>query len=264
MNSNAFVDQAAAFIMTSVEQAQKLGIPQDRWVFLHGCADGADTWVVSERTTLHRSAAIRGCASRTLAMAGKTLEDIAFFDLYSCFPSAVQIGCREIGLAEDDPRGLTVTGGLPYFGGPGNNYVSHSIAEMMNRLRAAPGTFGLVTGNGSYVTKHSAGLYSTTPVAGAWKREDPHALQAELDALPSVPVNTNPEGASKIETYTVAFDKERPVKGFVFGRLSDTGQRFVANTPSDDATLQDLVTREQLGRPGTVRQEDGRNIFTPG
>lgn len=263
MNSNAFVDQTAAFVMTSVEQARKLGIPQDRWVFLHGCADGADTWVVSERTTLHRSPAIRGCASRTLDMAGKTLNDISFFDLYSCFPSAVQIGCREIGLSEDDPRGLTVTGGLPYFGGPGNNYVSHSIAEMMNRLRARPGTFGLVTGNGSYVTKHSAGLYSTTPVAGAWKREDPDAFQAELDSLPSVQVATSPVGDAKIETYTVAFDKEKPVNGFVFGRLADTGQRFVANTPSDPEVLQDLIAREQLGRPGVVRPENDRNIFMP-
>ena len=73
----------------------------------------------------------------------------------------MQIGCQEIGLAEDDPRGLTVTGGLPYFGGPGNNYVTHSISEMLRRLRARPGAFGLVTANGNYVTKHSFGVYST-------------------------------------------------------------------------------------------------------
>src|SRR5690606_18969108 len=113
---------------------------------------------------------------------------IDFFDLYSCFASAVQIGCAELGLSEDDPRGLTVTGGLPYFGGPGNNYVTHSISEMMRRLRANPGKFGMVTANGNYVTKHSFGIYSTEPVQGTWQRENPATLQAELDRQPKAPL----------------------------------------------------------------------------
>ena len=83
------------------------------------------------------------------------------------------IGAQELGLAEDDPRGLTVTGGLPYFGGPGNNYVTHSIAEMMARVRARPGMKGMVTANGNYVTKQSGGIYSTEPPAKAFQPKDP-------------------------------------------------------------------------------------------
>lgn len=263
MNSNALVDQAAAIVMTSVGHARALGIPRDRWVFLHGCADGSDTWVTTERTALHRSAAIRGCATRSLDMAGRTIGQIDLFDLYSCFPSAVEIGCREIGLAEDDPRGLTVTGGLPFFGGPGNNYVTHSIAEMTTRLRARPGAFGMVTANGNYVTKHSAGIYSTTTTEGTWSREDPRTFQAELDALPRVHVETAPTGTARIETYTVTFDRETPQRGIVFGRL-ENGSRFVANTPNDQALLQDMITRDQLGRPGAISNDGTRNIFTPG
>jgi acetyl-CoA acetyltransferase len=86
MNSNAIIDQAAAVLMTSVEKARDWGIPQDRWVFLHGCADGTDTWVVSERERLDASPAIRGCARIALDMAGKSVADVAAFDLYSCFP----------------------------------------------------------------------------------------------------------------------------------------------------------------------------------
>ena len=163
MNANAIIDQAAAVLMTSVEKAREWGIPQDRWVFLHGCADGIDTWVVSERERLDASPAIRGCARIALDMAGKTAADVAAFDLYSCFPSAVEVAMKEIGIAEDDPRPISVTGGLPFFGGPGNNYVTHSIAEMMNVVRKKPGSFGMVTANGNYLTKHSAGLYSTEP-----------------------------------------------------------------------------------------------------
>ena len=133
-------------------------------------------------TQLDTSPAIKGCARIALDMAGKTVADVSAFDLYSCFPSAVEVAMKEIGIAEDDPRPISVTGGLPFFGGPGNNYVTHSIAEMMNVVRAKPGSFGMVTANGNYLTKHSAGLYSTEPTKGPWRREDPKKLQAELDA----------------------------------------------------------------------------------
>ncbi len=264
MNANAFIDQSAAVVMTSVATARELGIARDKWVFLHGCADGHDHWYVSERPALHASPAIRLASRQALAMAGKTLDDIEIFDLYSCFASAVQIGCQETGLAEDDARGLTVTGGLPFFGGPGNNYVTHSISEMMRRLRARPGVFGLVTANGNYVTKHAFGVYSTAAPAGTWRREAPSVLQAQLDALPKAAFTEMPQGVATIETYTVMHGKDGPDFAVVFGRLAATGQRFVANLPDDPAGLWDLQNRDSLGRPGQVRQaDDGRNIFIP-
>jgi acetyl-CoA C-acetyltransferase len=263
MNSNAFIDQAAAFVMTSVGTARALGIAESKWVYLHGCADAHDHWYVTERQNLVSSQAIRRGSRKALDMAGRSLDDMRFLDLYSCFPSAVEIGCQEIGLSEDDPRGLTVTGGLPYFGGPGNNYVTHSICEMMRRVRAAPGSFGLVTANGNYVTKHSFGVYSTTPREGAWRRETPNVLQAALDQLPKAPFTETPSGRGRVETYTVMHGKTRPEFSVVFGRLEETGQRFVANTPDDEATLCDLRDRDSLGRGGTVHHRDGYNTFLP-
>jgi acetyl-CoA C-acetyltransferase len=263
MTANAYIDQAAALVMTSVGTARALGIPERKWVYLHGCADGHDHWYVSDRPDLHRSAAIRLGARKALEMAGRRLAEMRFLDLYSCFPSAVEIGCEEIGLAEDDPRGLTLTGGLPYFGGPGNNYVTHSIAHMMRRLRAHPRSFGLVTANGNYVTKHSFGIYSTTSVVGPWQREAPEALQRELDALPKATLSPAPDGRARIETYTVMHGKAGPGYAIVFGRLDESGHRFVANTPSDPAVLRDLEDRESLGRPGRVRATAERNVFTP-
>ena len=263
MNSNAFIDQAAALVMTSVGVARELGIPEEKWVYLHGCADGHDHWYVSERINFHSSPAIRNGSRRALDMAGRSLSEIRHLDLYSCFPSAVEIGCREIGLAEDDPRGLTVTGGLPYFGGPGNSYVVHSISEMMRRVRAEPGSFGMVTANGNYVTKHSFGIYSTKPVEGEWRRESPGVLQAELDALPKPPYAQAASGPAVIETYTVMHGRGGPEYGIIFGRLKETGARFIANPPAGPGALSDLQDRDSLGRPGMVRHEDGRNVFTP-
>ncbi len=263
MTASAYVDQAAAVLVCSVAKADELGVPDEKRVYLHGCAEGNDHWYVTERQNLHSSPATQRVAAKTFDMAEKNLADVALFDLYSCFPSAVEIACQEIGLSEDDPRDFTVTGGLPYFGGPGNNYVMHAIAEMVQRLRQQPGAFGLVTANGNYVTKHAAGLYSTAPLARPWQREDPNVLHRELDGLPKAPFTETPTGAATIESYTVIHSKSGPEYGVVVGRLTENGTRFIANTPGDPALLNDLETRDALGRLGTVRSENGRNLFVP-
>lgn len=261
MVSNAFIDQAAAFIITSVGVAREAGIDPSRWIYLHGCADGHDQWYTSERSDLYSSPAMQAASRLAFDMAGKKVEDMQFLDIYSCFPSAVEIACQELGLSENDPRGLTVTGGLVYFGGPGNSYVVMSICEMMQRLRGARGAFGLVTANGNWVTKHSYGIYSTTPFEGKWEREAPAVLQAKLDALPTAPFTEIPEGAATVETYTVMHDKNGPAQGIVLGRLAMTGERFIANTASDAATLGELQACDALGRHGRVQSSDGRNLF---
>jgi acetyl-CoA C-acetyltransferase len=260
LNAVIEVDQAAVVLMTSVAKARELGIPESKWVYLHGCADAAEIWNVSERVNYHTSPAIRMIGMKAFAMAGIVAGDLDFIDLYSCFPSAVELGCRELGITEDDPRGLTVTGGLPYFGGAGNNYVMHSIVTMMEKLRAKPGSFGLCTGNGYYLTKHSAGIYSTKPVEGRWRREDPKSCQKEIDSEPHPVVVEKPEGPATIETYTVVMDRKGKRFGIVIGRLAD-GRRFLANTPDDDATLDWMMKEEMLGRAGTVSPTTHNNLF---
>jgi acetyl-CoA C-acetyltransferase len=264
LNAIMEVDQSAAVLIASLRKARELGVPEDRWVYLHGCADAADLWYPLERQNFHSSPAIRLTGERALGMAGIDLADIDIIDLYSCFPSAVQVAAEELGLALDDPRGLTVTGGLPYFGGPGNNYALHSIAEMMGRLRAKPGAYGLCTANGWFLTKQSTGIYSTRPVEGDWVREPPSVIQARIDALPHPEIVERPTGPATIETYTVVHAREGVRMGIVVGRDA-AGRRFVAQTPDDPETLLDLEAREGVGRTGTVGPHpDGvRNLFIP-
>jgi acetyl-CoA C-acetyltransferase len=259
LNAVIEVDMAAAVVMTSVAKARELGIPESKWVFLHGCGDATDIWNVSERVNYYSSPAIRMIGKKAFGMAGKTSKDMDFIDLYSCFPSAVEIGCKELGIATDDKRGLTITGGLPYFGGAGNDYVMHSIVMMMDKVRAKPGSFGLCTANGWYVTKHSAGIYSTTPTQGAWKREDPKSYQKVIDADARPEVVERPEGEAIVETYTVVTDRKGKRFGIVVGRDTQN-RRFLANTPDDDATLDWMMREEVLGRSGKVTPGD-RNLF---
>lgn len=262
MNSNAFIDQSAAIILTSVAKAKELGIPKEKWVYLHGCADAYDHWYLSDRINFHSSPAMSKVAQEAFEMADCTLADIDALDLYSCFPSAVQIACDEMGVSLDDPRGLTITGGLPYFGGPGNNYVTHSIAEMINKVRAQPGIKGLVTANGNYVTKQSAGIYSAEPAEKPFAPKDPSIYQAEINSQKGPSVTEFANGDASIETYTIMHDRKGPSFGILFGRLSD-GSRFIANTPDDVELMLSMTLEDYLGVSGKVKCVEGVNVFKP-
>jgi acetyl-CoA C-acetyltransferase len=263
MNAIMEVDQAAAVVMTSVGRARELGIDPSRWVYLRGGADAHDHWLVSERVDYASSPAIRAAARAALAAAEVPVDDVALFDLYSCFPSAVQIGRDMLGIGEDDPRPLTVTGGLAYFGGPGNDYSMHAIASMCDRLRAGPATVGLVSALGWYLTKHAIGVYATAPPARPWTPVDGMALQRTIDAESAPTLVESPHGAGAIETYTVLYDREgAPVRGVVIGRLDD-GRRFLANTASDRTLLEGLTRAEGVGRRGRVAPDGETNRFDP-
>jgi acetyl-CoA C-acetyltransferase len=265
MNAIIDVDQGAALLMTSVGQARKLGIPESKWVYFWGGSDATDHWFISERVNYHSSPAIRVNGARALEAAGIGIDEVDFIDLYSCFPSAAQIGRDMLGVGPGDPRPLTVTGGLPYFGGPGNNYVTHSIATMVEKLRSAPGKIGLVTANGWYVTKHATGVYASAPPRRDWQPPGSKDDQATIDSEPHPPLVESPvAGDATVETYTVIFDRDgAPELGIVVGRTGG-GDRFLANVAADRSTLEGMTAREFVGAKGRVAPvEDGRNIFTP-
>jgi acetyl-CoA C-acetyltransferase len=264
LNAIMQVDQSAGVLVCSARKARELGVPEEKWVYLHGCADASDLWFPLERQNYHSSPAMRLTGQRALKMAGVTIDDIDLFDIYSCFPIAVEVGIEELGLKIDDPRGFTLTGGLPYFGGPGNNYAMHGIAEMIAALREGRGQWGLCTANGWFLTKQSTGVYSTVAPDEPFERQDPKLIQAKIDALPHPEITETPEGPATIEAYTVIHDREDYRGGVVIGRDSQ-GRRFVAVTPNDPAVLKSLETAEGVGRTGVVsRHPDGkRNLFVP-
>jgi len=254
LSSNMFVDQAAAILLMSAAGADRLGVPLARRVFLHGMADANEKIRVSERVNYGSSPAIRVGAREALRAAGVTIDEIDLMDLYSCFPSAVEIAAAEIGVTEDDPRGLTLTGGLPYFGGPGNNYSMHAIAEVAARCRARPGSRGLVFANGGYLTKHSFGVWSTSP--RPFERADPAGYQREIDAMESPPLVEKPSGEGVIETFTVIHDRGEPMFAIVIGRLPG-GERFLAQVHDNPGALIDVPV---IGRRVRVTAGDPVNL----
>lgn len=266
MNANINVDQSAAVIMTSESAAIKLGIPRSKWVYPMGGADLSNIWYVSQRPRLHDSPAVTEGARLALEQAGLTLDEIDMFDLYSCFPSAFEIARRALGIPEGDRRELSLTGGLPYFGGPGNNYSLHAIAEAVRRLRTAPGLKAMVTANGWYNTKHSIGVYGCSAPPNPWEERDDSAIQAGINAraLP-VPVE-KAEGELTVQAYVIRhFPDGNPEGGTVIGTLPD-GRRALADIDSSSSDLGYLREQALEGRTGKVRFDPaaGRNIIQLG
>lgn len=251
------VNQGAAALLMSVAAARRLGVPEERWVFLHGHADMVDQPLLDRLDLTYNSASVLA-VQEALAGAGVGIDDVSTFDLYSCFPVPVFNFCDGTQLATDDPRGLTLTGGLPYFGGPGNNYSLHGIAETVSEMRDLPGQFGLVAANGGIMSKYSVGVYSTTPVD--WKPDNSAALRAEVAARPKMAVSVKADGRARIETYTVRYDWPAHT-GIIIGRLDDDGSRFLAL--SEDPELVGLLSDgEPLGASIVVRPTEKDNRAT--
>ena len=255
LNSNNAVEQGAALILCSAKRAEALGVPRDRWVFPHSGTDAHDHYFVSERDDLGRSPAMRIAGGASLELAGVGVDDVAHIDLYSCFPSAVEISAYELGIGLDRP--LTVTGGLSFAGGPWNNYVTHAIATMAQRLRDEPGSLGLVSANGGFITKHAFGVYSSEPPATPFRHAD---VQDEVDALPKRELCEEPDGEIAIETWTAMHDRDgNPETGLVVGLLDD-GRRAIGTTQDPDA-LKVLVTEDLGGRRARLAPDGATELL---
>jgi acetyl-CoA C-acetyltransferase len=248
MNSNNDVDMAAALIICSVERARALGIAEDRWVFVHSGTDCHEHQFISNRWSFSETPAIELGGKAVLELAGVTIDDIGVVDLYSCFPSAVQLGAASLGLDLD--RQLTRTGGLPFAGGPWNNYVMHAIATMIDDLRARPGELGLVWANGGYTTKHAFGVYATVPPTHGFRHAKP---QDQIDSMPQrvLAEPADAAGGANIEAYTVMHTRDGVPETAIAACLLADGRR-AWGTSSDADTVQTMCDGEWVGHPVTL------------
>lgn len=249
MNAYARVDQAAALIMCSVEVARAAGVGEDQWVYPLAGADCHEHWFVSERVDLGASVGMRANADAVLGAAALSVDDVRHLDLYACFPAPPQLAADALGVPVDEPdRPLTCTGGLAFAGGPGNDYMTHAIANVVGRLRADPDAYALTAGVGWYATTHSMGLYGTQPPAYGFQRID---TQPAVDATPCRAVAPGYDGAATLETYTVAHDRAgAPERAFAAALTPDGARTW--GTSTDPDLMHALETEELLGSPVTI------------
>ncbi|MGI8513143.1 MAG: acetyl-CoA acetyltransferase [Solirubrobacteraceae bacterium] len=258
MTANIQVDQGAALLLCSAGAAQAAGIPRERWVFVHATAGAHDHWWVGEREALHRSPALRLAGEAVLAHADAGIDDVGLLDLYSCFPSAVQVAGAELGVDLTDPaRPPTVTGGLTFAGGPANAYVNHSIATLATRLRdAGPGALGLATAVGGYLNEHGGVLLGLGPPAQPFAALD---VQDGVDALPRRVIATGAGGRHPIEAYTVLFARDGSAASAIVSVLLPGGERAYGQSAAAEAGAF-LLEGDPLGAAVTL---DGAGGFAP-
>jgi acetyl-CoA C-acetyltransferase len=221
------VDMAGALVVATHARADHLGVPAERRVYLRGCCYATDPVLVAAHPDLSRSPAMAAASAATLATANATIDDVAYLDLYSCFASSLHFACDALGIAPLDGRGLTVTGGLPYHGGPASGYLTHSIAAMVERLRNDPGALGLVSGVGMHMTKHVFGCYSTTP--GTLAPAEPVASPSQTEVVASY------EGDATIASYSVVHGREGGPEWALLVCDLPGGSRTYARTEDVDA-----------------------------
>jgi acetyl-CoA C-acetyltransferase len=260
MNAFPYVDQAAALVVCSLAVAERVGLADDA-VFVWSGADAAEVLLPSARRWLGRSEGLEAAAAAALAAAGIGADDVTAFDVYSCFPSAVQMAARAFGVATDDERGLTVTGGLPYAGGPGNNYATHGIATMVTRLRSAGG-IGVCAALGGYATKHAVGVYGANPPGDGFRGADTADAQTVIDAG-AVPLadTVEPGEQCTVDGNTVVYDNDGAVMAAPVIAHLDDGRRVCARAES--SLLPSLAGELLVGRRIRLVASDGPPTFEP-
>jgi acetyl-CoA C-acetyltransferase len=233
------VDQAAALVMTSAATARAHGIPASRWVFPLAAAESNHMVSLSQRRPFHRSPGFAHAGRAAFARAGVAVEDVGMRELYSCFPVAVRLQCRELGISEDAE--LTITGGMAFAGGPLNNFVLQAAVRLAQQLRERPGELGMLNAVSGFLTKQGVTLWSCAPAARGFGFDD--VTDAVASETREIPLAEEARGEATCVSYTVQFEGERPARTLFVCDLPD-GRRALA--ASADPALAEQATRSEL------------------
>ena len=242
LTANIDVNMATGLIVTRGRAARAAGVPLERWVFVHAGAQAQDEWHVSERHALAASPAIRALGAAALRHTGRAIDEIAHIDLYSCFPAAVEVAAGELGLdCEDARRPLTVTGGLTFAGGPGNNYTSHAVARLIELLRADADAYGLASAVGWYLTKHALSVFSARPPGKPFASFFPDPRRA-----PARRALRDHAGPATLEAYTVTYGRDGTPEAALISALTARGERAVMRSGRREV-IDALLAADPLG-----------------
>jgi len=261
MTAKDGVNQGAALILMSEDKAKALGIDRAKWIYpLSGSSAIENT--LPYRENLSSSVAMKAAYDAAFGIGGLSISDITHMDIYSCFPIAIFAACEALGIKINDPRGLTTTGGLPFFGGPGNNYTMHGIVNLVRKLRQDGQGYGLVSANGGLLSKHCVGLYGTDAPQRGWQESDEEVLSSHVESQAIPPVVSYADGRAHIEGYAVEYNKKGPKRGYIIGRLED-GRRFMGATDREDKeTVAELLKSDPFSRTIYVTSKGPGNRFT--
>jgi acetyl-CoA C-acetyltransferase len=263
MVANPLVNQAGGFIIASLARARAMGVPDDRLIHLWGGAAAKEPEDYLLRDRYDHSTAQSAALQRAVELVGGDARRFTHLELYSCFPIVPKMALRTLGLPSDGVA-PTVAGGLTFFGGPLNNYMSHAVAAMVRALRADANAIGLLYGQGGYVNKHHTLVASASPPAEPIALE--YSVQSRADARRGSvpPLLEDYVGEAAVETFTVSFARDgSPERGLVIARTADGGRALALVPVLDAENLAALTSTDAsaVGRKGRISPGPDGLIF---
>jgi acetyl-CoA C-acetyltransferase len=252
------VDMAAAVLIASRQKADELGVPEEKRIYLHGWSYAQEPAAVAERPELWHSPAMEIAGEQALAMAGISINSLAHLDLYSCFPASLNFTRQALGISDNDTRPLTVTGGLPYFGGPGNNYTTHAVVAMVKRLRERRGDYGLVSGVGMHLTHHVMGIYSSEAPKQIPVPPDYTKAKNYVASIGQKIIENEVNGKGRIVAYSIIYGKDKNTAYAICD--IDGGKRCYAICDNPE-TVSKMDKEEWVGKTVQIRSENKVNKF---
>jgi acetyl-CoA C-acetyltransferase len=236
------VDQGSALLFCSAAMARSAGIDPDRLLFPVVALESSYLATLPQRREVHRWPAMHCLGDAAVrALGGRRLDTIEHVEAYSCFPSAVRVQQRELGLPLDTAP--TITGGMAFAGGPFNHFTYQATVAMAERLRADPGSSGMVTTVSGLLTKPGLMIWSTAPPAELVIADLAEEAATSTDI---VELTDHHSGPVTVVAATALFDGEEPVEAIVVGETSE-GRRCVARSTQPD-TVRAAADVELVGQ----------------
>ena len=245
------VNQSAAIIICSEELANELEIDNKKRVYPISSSENNHMIAIQQRPKLYESLGMTYAANSINKMIERLDIKLDAYDLYSCFPAAIKMFTKSMGLDSEIPK--TVTGSMPYAGGPLNSFVIHSTVKMIQKIRALEVKYGLITGVSGMMTKQSFCV---------WGKEykehfifDDVTERAKLDESP-IELSNISEGKGEIIGYTIIEGSENAAKAVLY--LDDEKKHRKVVSSVDKNFINLLTEEEWVGK--TLRFKDGQAI----
>ena len=245
------VDQAAAILVCSLDAAIRLGVEPEKIVFPLVALESSFMLPLSKRRDIHRWPGMEVLGQAAAAHLGHALAEIELVEIYSCFPAAVRVQQRALGLPLDGVP--TITGGESFAGGPWNNFVLQTTAAMIERLRMQRNAKGLVSTVSGLLNKPGLAVYGAEPGDAPLLLDD-LAGTAER-ATEAVEPIAGYVGPARVAACTVSYETMDPAKCTVIADTPDA-KRCVAT--ADDPVLARRATHEEM--IGTTVTIDGTSF----
>ena len=236
-NSNWNVNQASALLLTSESLANSLNIPKIKRIYPLQSAENNHMMAVIQRPNLAISKGLELAGEKTLEFMDRFQIKKPILEIYSCFPLAVQQFIKVLNLDPLDK--LTVTGAMPFAGGPLNNYMLHSTAQMVETIRNNQNKIGLVTGVSGLMTKQGICLWASEPVT-EFSVQNVTAEAAIFDK--PVPMSSKSKGVARVLGYTVIYENKLPIRAVFYCEDSNHERKVLSST--NDETIQSCMEGE--------------------